>query len=60
MLQRWVGVDPTLGQFPTDASHLRLLTGGLAAQTELARVIGRLDLTVLSHAASPTTGATPR
>ncbi|HNV74487.1 MAG TPA: transglutaminase-like domain-containing protein [Gemmatimonadaceae bacterium] len=60
MLQRWVGVDPTLGQFPTDASHLRLLTGGLAAQTELARVIGRLDLTVLSHAAPPTTGATPR
>ena len=28
MLQRWVGVDPTLGQFPTDATHLRLVTGG--------------------------------
>jgi len=47
MLQRWVGVDPTLGQFPTDATHLRLLTGGLAAQAELARVIGRLDLSVV-------------
>lgn len=52
MLQRWVGVDPTLGQFPTDASHLRLLAGGLSVQTELARVIGRLDLTVLTHSAS--------
>ncbi|HEX4932170.1 MAG TPA: transglutaminase-like domain-containing protein, partial [Gemmatimonadaceae bacterium] len=54
MLQRWVGVDPTLGQFPTDATHLRLLTGGLAAQAELSRVIGGLDLAVVGGApASP-------
>ncbi len=49
MLQRWVGVDPTLGQFPTDASHLRLLAGGLSLQGELARLAGRLDLDVISR-----------
>jgi len=63
MLQRWVGVDPTLGQFPTDATHLRLLTGGLAAQVELARVIGRLDLSFIgggdgAGTSRPATGST--
>lgn len=60
MLQQWVGVDPTLGQFPADASHLRLLTGGLAAQAELSRVIGQLDLSIVSLVPSRTRGASPR
>src|SRR5690606_3986958 len=41
---RWVAVDPTLGQFPADASHLRMVVGGLARQVELVRLIGRLEL----------------
>jgi transglutaminase-like putative cysteine protease len=45
--ERWVAVDPTLGQFPADASHLRFLVGGLARQVELIRLIGRLRLEVL-------------
>jgi transglutaminase-like putative cysteine protease len=53
MLQRWVGVDPTLGQHPTDASHLRLLVGGLTMQAELTRIIGRLQLDVVSQASLP-------
>lgn len=40
----WVAVDPTLGQYPADASHLRFLVGGLARQVELIRLIGRLKL----------------
>ena len=44
---RWVAADPTLGQFPADASHLRFLVGGLARQVELVRLIGRLDLEVV-------------
>ncbi|HET9439008.1 MAG TPA: transglutaminase-like domain-containing protein [Longimicrobiales bacterium] len=40
----WVAVDPTLGQYPADASHLRFLVGGLARQVELIRLIGRLQL----------------
>ncbi|HEX6559539.1 MAG TPA: transglutaminase-like domain-containing protein [Longimicrobiales bacterium] len=42
----WVAVDPTLGQYPADASHLRFLVGGLARQVELIRLIGRLQLEV--------------
>lgn len=43
----WVAVDPTLGQYPADASHIRFLVGGLARQVELIRLIGRLDLEVI-------------
>ena len=46
-LGEWVAVDPTLGQFPADASHLRFLIGGLARQVELIRLIGRLQLEVI-------------
>ena len=47
-LDGWVPVDPTLGQFPADASHLRFVIGGLARQVELVRLIGMLDLDVVS------------
>jgi len=41
---KWVAFDPTLGQNPADASHLRFLVGGLARQVELIRLIGRLEI----------------
>lgn len=41
---RWVAMDPTLGQVPADASHLRFIVGGLARQVELIRLIGRLQI----------------
>lgn len=44
---QWVAVDPTLGQYPADASHLRFIVGGLARQVELIRLIGRLQIDVL-------------
>jgi len=43
----WVAVDPTFGQVPADAAHLRFITGGLAQQVELARLIGALRIEVL-------------
>ncbi|MGQ0816095.1 MAG: transglutaminase-like domain-containing protein [Gemmatimonadota bacterium] len=43
----WVAVDPTLGQYPADASHIRFLVGGLARQVELIRLIGRLELEII-------------
>lgn len=49
MLQHWVGVDPTFGQFPADASHLRLMIGALPLQDELARLAGRLHVDVLTR-----------
>jgi hypothetical protein len=45
--REWVAVDPTLGQFPADASHLRFVVGGLARQVELIRLIGRLQVDAL-------------
>lgn len=46
-LDEWVAVDPTFGQAPADAAHLRFLVGGMARQVELIRLIGRLQLEVL-------------
>ena len=40
----WVAVDPTLGQFPADASHIRLLTGDIDRQLQLLSIIGKLKL----------------
>jgi Transglutaminase-like superfamily len=47
-LDNWVPVDPTFGQFPADAAHLRFTVGGLARQTELLRLMGNLRIDVLS------------
>jgi hypothetical protein len=46
-LHDWVAVDPTFGQFPADASHLRFVVGGLARQAELLRLIGNLKISVV-------------
>ena len=43
----WVAVDPTFGQFPADAGHVRVAVGGLARQLELLRLVGSLRLEVL-------------
>jgi len=48
-LNGWVALDPTFGQFPADASHLRFTVGGLARQVELIRLIGRLKLEVVAR-----------
>lgn len=42
--EKWVAVDPTLGQFPADASHIRLLTGDIDRQWQLLSIIGKLKL----------------
>ena len=47
MLRGWVAVDPTFGQFPADASHIRFVTGGLGRQAELLRLVGALKVDVI-------------
>ncbi len=44
---KWVTVDPTFGQFPADASHVRLAVGGLDRQLDLLKTVGKLKITVL-------------
>ncbi len=48
-LNEWIAVDPTFDQFPADAAHLPIATGGggLARQIELVPLVGRLKLEVL-------------
>jgi transglutaminase-like putative cysteine protease len=47
VLHGWVAVDPTFGQFPADAAHLRFVTGGLGRQAELLRLVGGLTVDVI-------------
>jgi hypothetical protein len=49
----WLPVDPTLNQFPADATHLRLARGGLEKQTAILPLIGRLKMTVLDVDVAP-------
>lgn len=46
-LRDWVAVDPTFGQFPADAAHLRFIRGGLSRQGELLRLVGNLKVDIL-------------
>ena len=46
-LGEWVAVDPTFGQYPADAAHLRFVIGGLAQQVEIIRLIGNLNIDVI-------------
>ena len=43
----WLPVDPALGQFPADATHVALVYGELDEQAALGQVVGRLRLTVV-------------
>jgi transglutaminase-like putative cysteine protease len=53
----WLPVDPTLNQFPADATHVRLARGGLDRQAVVLPLIGRLKMTVLDVQLAP--GAVP-
>jgi transglutaminase-like putative cysteine protease len=43
----WVPVDPTFGQVPADATHIKLVEGDLDRQVEILGVIGRLELELI-------------
>ncbi len=43
----WVAVDPTFGEFPADAAHLRFVLDGLSRQSELLQLMGNLKIKVL-------------
>ncbi|MCK5511379.1 MAG: hypothetical protein KAI96_01140 [Thermodesulfovibrionia bacterium] len=41
---RWIAIDPTLGEFPASAAHVRLITGDLDKQVILAKVVNQISL----------------
>jgi transglutaminase-like putative cysteine protease len=53
----WLPVDPTLNQFPADATHVRLVRGGLDRQAAILSLFGRAKLSVLDVELRP--GSTP-
>ncbi len=48
---RWVAVDPTFGQFPADATHIRLEEGGLDRQVRITKLMGRMKVAILGYKA---------
>ncbi|OGW29070.1 MAG: hypothetical protein A2X56_12120 [Nitrospirae bacterium GWC2_57_13] len=55
-LNEWVAVDPTLNQFPADATHIRFITGSLDRQSEILRLVGKLKVEVLEYKYSAEVG----
>ena len=49
----WLPVDPTLNEFPADATHLRLARGGLEKQAAILPLVGKLKMTVLDLEVAP-------
>ena len=43
-VKQWIAVDPTLGQFPADAAHIRLITGDIDKQAQILSVVGKIKL----------------
>lgn len=46
---RWVAVDPTLNQFPADATHIRFVTGELDKQMEIMKIINNLKIEIIKY-----------
>lgn len=43
---RWITVDPTFGQFPADASHIKFIEGDLSRASEIASLVGKINLDI--------------
>jgi hypothetical protein len=48
-LNRWVELDPTLGQPGVDATHISMLTGEIAEQVKLLNILGQTRATILEQ-----------
>ncbi|MCS7258127.1 MAG: transglutaminase-like domain-containing protein [candidate division WOR-3 bacterium] len=48
-LGEWVAVDPTFGQFPADALHIKLSEGELSEQSKVLKIIGKVKLKIISY-----------
>lgn len=44
---KWVAVDPTFGQFPADASHIKFIEGDLGRSAEILKLVGNINLEVI-------------
>lgn len=44
---KWIAVDPTFGQLPADASHVKFVEGNLNKSSEILRLVGKVTLDVV-------------
>jgi hypothetical protein len=47
-LNQWVSVDPTFGQFPIDATHIKFAEGELEEQAKVLKIVGEIKIKVLA------------
>jgi len=45
----WISMDATLNQMPADATHIKLVHGGLDRQVKIIGLIGRLKLEIIDY-----------
>jgi hypothetical protein len=48
-LDRWISMDATLNQIPADATHIKLIDGGIDKQIQIVGMIGNLSLTIVEY-----------
>jgi hypothetical protein len=53
----WLSADPTLNEFPANATHVRLARGGLDRQAVILPLLGRLEMAIVEIETKP--GYTP-
>lgn len=58
-LNRWVPVDAMLGQFPADASRLDFSHDVVDLGPEIARVLGRVELSIVGEAVTESRPSSP-
>jgi len=46
-LGKWVAIDPTLNQFPADATHIKFAEGDLSKQSALLSLVGNVDIEII-------------
>jgi len=48
-INRWISMDAILRQMPVDATHIKLIEGGIEKQIQIAGMIGSLTFTILDY-----------
>jgi len=48
-INRWISMDAILRQMPVDATHIKLIEGGIEKQVQIAGIIGNLKFTILDY-----------
>jgi len=48
-INKWISMDATLKQMPVDATHIKLINGGIEKQIHIVGIIGALEFTILDY-----------